>query len=358
MATESAERRGRVPVIYGAALAHRGGTGVYLRRLLRGLVELEAPVRVVCPGGALTARRALSASDWPQGVSKVLFEHFRAPRTARVAEASVVHLPAFGGAPPRGCPYVVTVHDMAYLARPSWFPAVRSLYYRMSFSRTARGADLVMVDSRFSGAEAVRLAGVAEDAVRTVYLSADNSPEDSRPLLERLGLSSGYLLFVGTVEPRKNLTALLDAMRIIRRSRPNLKLLVAGRWGWGPAELRRRLTSQPGVLWPGPLGARDLRRAYCGAGLLVYPSLYEGFGLPPLEAARVGVPSVVGPAKALAEVYRNAAFHSGADARSIALTVEEALDSPAPGGMEALARRLTNARMAEEVLEVYEEVAS
>jgi glycosyltransferase involved in cell wall biosynthesis len=252
-------------------------------------------------------------------------------------------------------PYVVTVHDLAYLAEPSWFPALRSLYYRLAFTRTARGAELVMVDSRFTGREAVRLAGVPEESLRTVYLSADNGPASPGPLMERLGLSPGYLLCVGTVEPRKNLESLLDALELLRRRRSGLELLVAGRWGWGPPDLRQRLRSQPGVVWPGALGGDDLKRAYTGAALLVYPSVYEGFGLPPLEAARAGLASVVGPAGALAEVYRDAAFHSAADPASLAETVEAALESPPPKGMEALAARLTNARMARRVLDVYAE---
>jgi glycosyltransferase involved in cell wall biosynthesis len=244
---------------------------------------------------------------------------------------------------------------MAHLARPGWFPPLRSVYYRLLFGRMARRADLVMADSRFTAREAVRLAGVDPGRVRTVYLSADNRPADPAPLLGRLGLETGYLLCVGTVEPRKNIPALLDALALLREQRPRLRLLVAGRWGWGRSALRRRLSSQEGVVWVGALGRRDLERAYCGASLLVYPSLYEGFGLPPLEAARAGVPSVVGPAAALTEVYDGAAFHAGGDPESLAETVARALESPPPEGMERLARRLTNHRMAEAVAEVYSE---
>ena len=343
-------------LVYGSALAHRGGTGVYLRRLLRGLCAEEAAVRVVSPAGALTPDGALEFRGWPHGPQKLVFDYLSAPRIARGAGAGAVHLPAFAGRPPRGTPSVVTVHDMAYLARPSWFPPLRSLYYRLVFTRVARAADLVMTDSGFTGREAVRLAGVDPDRIRTVHLCADNVAADPAPLLKRLGLEPGYLLCVGTVEPRKNLPALLDALSILREEGRDLMLLVAGRWGWGSADLRRRLASQQGVLWAGPLGRRDLERAYCGASLLVYPSLYEGFGLPPLEAARVGVPSVVGPAEALREIYADAAFQSAGDPASLAQTVEEALESPAPAGMEDLAERLTCRRMARTVADVYREL--
>lgn len=343
-------------LVYGSALAHRGGTGVYLRRLLRGLGAADAPVRVVSPGGILTPDEALEFRGWSLGPRKLVFDYLSAPRIAEGAGAGAVHLPAFAGRPPRGTPCVVTVHDMAYLAGPSWFPPLRSLYYRMLFTRVARAADLVMTDSAFTGREAVRLAGVDPGRIRTVHLCADNSVADPAPLLDRLGLEAGYILYVGTVEPRKNLPALLDALRMLREQGRDISLLVAGRWGWGSGALRRRLSSQPGVLWAGPLGRRDLERAYCGASLLVYPSLYEGFGLPPLEAARAGVPTVVGPAEALREIYAGAAFHSAADPASLAETVEEALESPAPAGMEDLAERLTCRRMARKVAEVYSEL--
>ena len=348
--------RGGGCLVYGSALAHRGGTGVYLRRLLRGLGAEDAPVGVVSPRGVLTPDGALESRDWPSGPRKLVFDYLSAPRIAEGAGAGAVHLPAFAGRPPRGTPCVVTVHDMAYLARPSWFPPLRSLYYRLLFTREARAAELVMTDSGFTGREAVRLAGVDPERIRTVHLCADNSAADPAPLLDRLGLEPGYLLYVGTVEPRKNLPSLLDALRFLRDEGQDLRLLVAGRWGWGDAALRRRLSSQQGVLWAGALGGRDLERAYCGASLLVYPSLYEGFGLPPLEAARVGVPSVVGPAEALREVYAGAAFHSAGDPASLAETVAEALASPAPAGMEDLVGRLTCRRMARKVMDVYREL--
>ncbi len=352
-----AERASRETcVIYGSALAHRGGTGVYLRRLLRGLVQLGADVLVAAPGGAVSPAEALRFEGWPEGVAKVFLDHAEAPGIARSAGAALVHLPAFAGRAPKGVPSVVTVHDMAYMARPSWFPLLRSVYYRLLFTRIARRARLVMADSRFTASELQRLAGLDPDGIRTVYLSADNARVDPTPLLDRLRIEPEYLLCVGTVEPRKNIPALLDAMELLRRDRPDLRLLLAGRWGWGSRGLRRRLEVQEGVLWAGALGAEDLERAYCGASLLVYPSLYEGFGLPPLEAARAGVSSVVGPAVALREVYADAAFHSGGDPTSLAETVGRALEAPAPAGMESLVETLTNERMAKAVMEVYGEV--
>ena len=346
-------------VIYGGSLAHRGGTGVYLRRLLRGLLELRADrVLVASPQGLVGPAEALALKDWPTGMAKVLFEQMRAPGLARRHGAVAVHLPAFAGRAPIGAAALVTVHDMAHAANPGWFPFPRSLYYRLAFGRIARRADLVLTDSRFTADEAVRMAGVERSRIRVVYLSADNGPAEPEPLMKRLGLEKSYLLYVGTVEPRKNLDALLDALGRVREKRPGTQLLVAGRWGWGPAGLASRLRQEPGVVWDGALSELDLRRAYTGASLLVYPSLYEGFGLPPLEAARVGTPSVIGPAEALREVYAGAAFASDGDAHSLAETVLKALDSPPPSGMAPLARRRTNARMAEEVIGIYREAGA
>ncbi|NLP04745.1 glycosyltransferase family 4 protein [Candidatus Fermentibacteria bacterium] len=338
--------------VYGASLGNPGGTGVYLRRLLEGFDILGDPsVSVAMPEGLMSPGEALRSR--PPGVfAKVFAEHLSIPAAIRTAGIRLVHFPAFSGRAPGGAATVVTVHDLAFAANPGWFPAVRAAWYRMAFPRVARNASLVLADSVFTASELRKRLGI--ERVRTVYLCAGRPSGAARePGVE--GVSGDYLLFVGTIEPRKNILALLEAMPAIRAARPGLELVVAGRWGWGDAALLERLHKTPGCRWTGHLDRESLEAAYAGARLLVYPSLYEGFGLPPLEAASVGVPFVIGPAESLKEVYGGVAAAScGPDSGSIAAAVLSALDSePDRDGLISFAAGFSPERMARETLDAY-----
>jgi alpha-1,3-rhamnosyl/mannosyltransferase len=218
-----------------------------------------------------------------------------------------------------------------------------------------------MVDSEFTGREAVRLLNIDPALIRRVYLSTPDFQESPQHFHESFpAVGNDYLICVGTVEPRKNLESLLDAWRILREELSGYSLVVAGRWGWGHRSLRRRLRAEPDVIWTGMISGKLLRSAVCGARLLVYPSLYEGFGLPPLEAASAGVPSVLGPAEALIEIYGElAASYCGSSPGSITDAVLSALVShPDPETLREFALQMSNGAMAGRILEVYAEVMS
>lgn len=347
---------GRPALVYADALSNRGGTGVYLRRLLSGLSRSGENVLAAVGGVITTPRRALGMKPMSGG-AKVIWENLLIPVTARRHRPCVVHLPAFSGRGLRGVPFVVTLHDLAFCRHPSWFPVFRSIYYRLHFRRVAAKADAVMVDSDFTGGEAAALLNVERDRLRRVYLCTGRFAEDPDIFREAFGLRSDFIVYTGTIEPRKNLSALLKAWPEVRREHSELTLVIAGRWGWGPAELNRDLTRTPGVLYTGSLSEQMLRSCVSGATLMVYPSLYEGFGLPPLEAASAGVPSVVTPAAALLEIYSEVStVASGFDPGSISRAVLEALDTPADREkLKAFADLHSIEGMTGKVLEVYGE---
>lgn len=307
--------------------------------------------RVMDCGSALVSRPAT-------GFRKVLLENLVLPvRTAGLAP-SIVHLPAFSGRGPGGSPVAVTLHDLAFYRNPRWFPPIRSVYYRLHFKRVASKASVVITDSDFTSSEAVSLLGISPKRLRRVYLCAegfdDAGPERFR---EAFGIRGGYCVCACTVEPRKNVGVLLDCWNAVRREHPWLTLVVAGRWGWGSRSLLRRLSGTPGVLFTGGLSFGMLASCVSGAELMVYPSCYEGFGLPPLEAASAGVPSVVSPAGALKEIYGEVAtVAAGFDAPAIAEAVLEALDSGSDGDrLRAFASRFSVEGMTSGVMDVYRE---
>lgn len=326
--------------LYASSASNRGGTGVYTERLIEGF--REAGIAGVIPVG--------QGAKGPLG--KLLSEHFSVPRRVRKGGFDLLHLPAFGGRPAGSIPYAVTVHDMAFLARPGWFPALRSLYYRLHFPGIARRASIIIADSDFTRREIKDHLGL--DSVR-VYLSAPANLSSDTLFRSKYGVKGRYVLYTGTIEPRKNVGALLRAWPGIHRVHGNLTLVVAGRWGWGDPGVRNSLLTEEGVRWVGSIPREDLNSATSGAELLVYPSLYEGFGLPPLEAAAAGVPFVAGPAETLSEIYAGvAAGFCTAEPDSICRAILEAIDTESdPEGLRDFARGFSMETMARNTWDCY-----
>lgn len=340
-------------------MSNMGGTGVYLKRLLSGFSELgKKSVNVVLSSGICTPEEALSADHCSTGFRKVIAENYTLPRIASKLSPDLVHLPAFGGKPPLGVPYVVTLHDLAFMAYPEMFPKIKSMYYSRHFRKTAQNAAMVMVDSEFTADEARRYLDIPKERIRRIYLSTSSFESDPKLFRTEYAIQGEYLLFTGTIEPRKNISLLLDAWEIICKNRPGLTLVIAGQWGWGDASLMKRLGNAKCVLWTGSISDTMLKSCMSGAELLVYPSLYEGFGLPPLEAASAGVKSVIGISETLSEIYGGIAEQMSENtAAALFEAVENALSQPADSDeLVRFSAEFSNPKMAENVYSVYREV--
>lgn len=330
--------------LYASSAVNRGGTGVYTARLIEGFKS--AGFSEVVPVGL-----DLSAKPYQKFVS----EHFTLPRKIRKEKYKLLHLPAFGGGIVSGLPYVVTVHDMAFLANPNWFSKIRSLYYRYHFPRVAKGAAAIISDSEFTRAEVKKYLHLDSERV---YLSAPINNSNDSLFRSTFNITGSYILSTGTIEPRKNIDALLKAWPLINSKHRNLTLVVVGRWGWGKKTTIDLLKNTSGVRWLGALSGLLLQSAFAGAKLLVYPSLYEGFGLPPLESAASGVPFVIGPAETLSEIYGQiAAATTDSSSTSIAENVLSALEiKPEPDKLRHFASGFSHIRMAENTYRVYQKV--
>jgi glycosyltransferase involved in cell wall biosynthesis len=225
-------------------------------------------------------------------------------------EADLVHAPSLAVPPARALPLVVTVHDLAFLTHPDCFPRWGRSFHEQGLALTREEAAAVVVPSAATAADVVEMGGVDKERVHVVphgvTLGRDAAPAGVAARLARLGVAgeeaAPYLLFVGTLEPRKGLDVLLAAHALLRKSHPNLRLVVAGPKGWGPAPDLDR----PGVLAAGQVDEAELDALYRGAVLLAVPSLTEGFGLPALEAMSRSCPVVVSEAGALPEVVGGA----------------------------------------------------
>jgi alpha-1,3-rhamnosyl/mannosyltransferase len=208
-------------------------------------------------------------------------------------------------------PTVVTVHDLSVILFPQWHPAERVKRYEQAFARGLAAAAHIIVDSAAVRGEAIRVLDLSPDRVTTVHCGIRSdfrpqSPAEIAAVGARLDLPPRYLLYVGTVEPRKNLTTLLRAYCDLPASLRNAcPLILGGAWGWKSEPERALFEAEAryrGVHYLGYVADEDLPGLYAGAEALFYPSHYEGFGLPPVEMMACGGAAVVSTADAVREV--------------------------------------------------------
>lgn len=255
-----------------------GVAGRHRRPPTRGY-EPTVPVSQLPVGGPLLVESSLRLG-WPR-------IEWAAPRIDLQHATSII---PFASSPK--LPLVVTVHDLAFLHHPQFFTARGRGVFARALALVKRRATLVLCSSRATLDDCVAN-GFGADRLRLVPLGVrmqSATPEQVRSVRERHGLPDEYLLFVGTLEPRKNLARLLDAHRMLGAGVP--PLVVAGAPGWGDDDMAARVASANNVLFIGHVASQDLAALYAGAGALCYPSLMEGFGLPVLEAMSQGTPVV------------------------------------------------------------------
>jgi glycosyltransferase involved in cell wall biosynthesis len=292
----------RVGLDVAPLLQTQAGTARWLRGLRRGL-EARADVDVVPLSWGGSGRVTAAVRD-------VVWYPALLPRAAARARVDVLHCTIFRAPPRARVPTIVTVHDLAVLRHPGVFPAWTRLYGATALRPTIRAADRVFAVSEFSKREVVALTGVPADRVDVV-------PNAVEPVFgpEGPAADGDYVLAVGTLEPRKNLPRVVAAA-----ARAGVQLRLVGAPGWGRAEV-----AGEHVEWLGRIGDEELAAAYRGARALVFPSLYEGFGIPVLEALASGTPVVTSADSAMAEVAGGAAvLVDPLDVASIAAGIEEA----------------------------------
>ncbi len=224
---------------------------------------------------------------------------------------------------------VVMIHDVAVLDFPQGYSLKFRLWYRFAFWMLKRRARHILTVSRFSKERIVARLGVAPTDVSTIVSGVDHFGriEGDPSVLDRLGLAyDGYVLIVGSLAPGKNLARTLEAIARLERMRPELRFVIAGGSNvriFG-ASARGERASAGNVTWAGYVSDGELKALYENAGCFVFPSLYEGFGLPPLEAMYCGCPVIVSREASLPEACGDAALYCDAhDAIDIAATIAQ-----------------------------------
>lgn len=243
---------------------------------------------------------------------RIFWEQAIQPWVLYRSHVDLCHGPAFVGALASACPMVVTVHDLSFLLYPENFRALNRLYLQVFTRQSVRRARRVLAVSNSTKDDLIRFYGIASSKIDVIHNGADPS---FRPLpaehvdafrVER-GLPDRFVLFVGTLEPRKNVVGLVEAYAQLPSDRPPLMLV--GAKGWLYDEIYRRIEAlnlSDEIHFVGYVPPDDLPWWYNAAELFVYPSLYEGFGLPPLEAMACGTPVITSTVSSLPEVVGSA----------------------------------------------------
>ena len=251
------------------------------------------PVRW-CPGRV--AQLAWKKLNWP-------------PFRLFAGDADVYHFPNFVLPPlSRRATSVVTIHDMSFLRFPEFAEKKNLAYLSGKIRGTVSRADAVITDSRFSADEIQELLHVPQDRLFPIHLGVDEafsprSPNEVRTVLSDLSISQPYILTVGTLEPRKNVPFLLDVFEKLNEFQGTL--VIAGMRGWKYEPILRRIRESSRadhVRYLEYVAEEQLPALYTGAEMLAITSLYEGFGLPPLEAMACGTPVLSSAGGSLAEV--------------------------------------------------------
>lgn len=365
--------------------AHSVGTGLggnesYATNLVEALAEIDQKNQYTI---YVTKREALERfkDRWANFRVRSTLPHtplIRIPLTLtselRRNPVDVLHV-QFTSPPVAPCPVVVSIHDLSFEHLPLTFKRRSRMQLRMTVRRSARQAAQVLTLSEYVRDDVIATYGIDAEKVAVVPLAAPDhfSPVRDEKELQRVrqkyGIDQNYILSVGAIQPRKNLPRLLEAYSLLRGSQPEVnlpKLVLVGKCAWLYDETLRKIEELglgKQVTLTGYVPEADLPALYSGANCFIYPSYFEGFGLPPLEAMKCGAPVIVGNRTSLPEVVEDAAvlvdpFEVGDIAAGIAKVINDSAlrSSLRVKGLER-ARLFDWRETARKTLAVYEKAA-
>jgi glycosyltransferase involved in cell wall biosynthesis len=324
---------------------HDYGIGTYVRNLLTELAKQDddAEYSLLCAPSDVEVVRALGPRFQPYPLRAGNYsvrEQWAVPWTLARARVDLFHAPHYVVSPLTPVPFVVTIHDCIHLRFPQYLPSRAALYYaRAMMSIAARRSRRVLTVSQASKDDILHYLRVPADKVEVIHnaidtrLAGEPTPDEVERVRERFLLTAPFVLYTGNIKPHKNVDRLIEAFSILRqRGSQDVKLLIIGDEVSKYPNLRRlvhRFQLHQHVRFLGFVPDATLAVLYRQAAAFVFPSLYEGFGLPPLEAMAAGAPVITSNVSSLPEVVGDAAILiDPMDAGAIANAMARVLGDP------------------------------
>jgi len=306
------------------SFTNRGGIGQYARSLVKNLVILFPNHHFLLFGIRGTDTSFLpETKNWQyypvHGPSnRLMWERFALTQSVNDENPDIYHNPDYTAPPGIISPIVVTVHDLSFKYFPDGLSFKAKILYNLTVPRSIERATLAIADSHFTKSEIKRAGWKNVNDIRVVHLGVDEiffntiADEEMESVLKQHNLQRGYILYLGALDKRKNIISILHAYSKLKNEGVKIpKLVLAGEDIGGGAQLTNeilKLRLGNDVLRIGFISHEHIRHIYKGASMFVFPSHYEGFGLPPLEAMACGVPVITSDSASLPEVVGDAGF--------------------------------------------------
>jgi glycosyltransferase involved in cell wall biosynthesis len=338
---------------------------------INGVERKDATTSAVGQAGHIQMIAARANTSGPLG--RIAWEQFKLPSQLRRMRAEIFHAPA--NVLPRSvpCASVLTIHDLAFMRHPEFFRPTRRYYQRTLTRRSAKAATVIVAVSEHTKRDLVEYFHLDPGKIRVIHnsIAPDFQPVDPATLAHfraEKGLPERYLLYLGTIEPRKNLETLVTAYARLRTHMgpQTPPLVLAGAKGWYYEQLFKRIRElgvERDVTFVGYVSREEQPLWYAGAAVFVYPSLYEGFGMPIVEALGCGTPTLTSNTSSMPEAAGTlATLAPPQDAEALAkamyhMLYDDALRARTQAEGPSWARQFSLERMARQYIEVYTEVA-
>lgn len=355
-----------------------GGAGNYIINLARALLERDSGHEfiVLChasdrPLFKLDAQKEkclFNVPDLSRGL-RLVWEQVSLPRLLADQRIDVLHSPHYTMPLRAGIPVVVTFHDMTFFLYPEYHTLIKRFFFPMMIRQSAARAAALLAVSESTRKDAIRLLGISPEKISTTLLGFEPQYlhiEDAARLeqtRQKYHLPARFMLHVGTLEPRKNHSNLLKAFDIIAHSNSDIALVLVGGAGWNARQIARQIkTLRHGdrILRLGYADRDDLPALYRLAEVFVYPSIYEGYGLPVLEAMACGTPTITSTVSSMPEIIGDAGLLVSPDdpaelsAAMARLLGNKTLASELTQKAQIRAREFTWGKTAEQTIKIYE----